>query len=154
MDLKIIETGDGGDAVLIGNDFETIDGFQNMPYFGMFGGNPGHPTKQFLENEKRFDYWANDLIYRNQSGIQFNSLTEKLLNTTVLTSNTRLKIVETVKKDLKFMKDFAIVDVSVSIESVDRVGIYIKINELSNVEQKEFVYLWDSTKAELINQSI
>ena len=38
-DLQIIENGDGGDAVLNGNDLSIIDGFQNMPYLGMFGGN-------------------------------------------------------------------------------------------------------------------
>ncbi len=154
MDLKIIETGDGGDAVLTGNDFEMIDGFQNMPYIGMFGGNPGHPTKEFLENEQRFDYWANSLVYQNEGNIQFNSLTEKLLSEISLTSASRLKIQETVKKDLKFMNDFSVIDVSVSIVGVDKVSIYIKINELSNVEQKEFVYLWDSTKQELINKNV
>ena len=35
-DLKMVETGDGGDFVLVGADLQLIDGFQNMPYLGCF----------------------------------------------------------------------------------------------------------------------
>ncbi|MBL4810412.1 MAG: hypothetical protein JKY43_10205, partial [Phycisphaerales bacterium] len=57
-DLRIIENGDGGDAVLNGNDLEIINGFQNMPYLGMFGGNIKASTVgEKVENEQAFDWW-------------------------------------------------------------------------------------------------
>ena len=62
-DLVIYETGDGGDVVLKGNDFELTESLFNMPYLAWFGGNPGFSTTgNELENEQRFDYWANSLF--------------------------------------------------------------------------------------------
>ena len=59
-DLKLIETGSGGDIVFNGIDVEVIDGFENMPYLGIYGGNIEQNTKEFLPAEQRFDFWANN----------------------------------------------------------------------------------------------
>ena len=65
-DLVIWETGNGGDAQLLGNDLATTDGLTNMPYLGWFGGNPGFiTTGNELENEQRFDWWGNSLLLNN-----------------------------------------------------------------------------------------
>jgi len=45
MDLEIVETLNGGDLLIKNNDLSMIEGLQNMPYIGMFGGNVGHVTK-------------------------------------------------------------------------------------------------------------
>ena len=37
MDLKLIETGNGGDLVKLGDNLELINGFQNMPYLAKIG---------------------------------------------------------------------------------------------------------------------
>ena len=58
MDLKLIETGNGGDLVKNSKDLEVIFGFQNMPYLALFGGNPGFSTPtQRPENSQAFDWW-------------------------------------------------------------------------------------------------
>ncbi len=152
-DLEIIETGDGGDAVLLGNDLSVIEGFQNMPYIGMFGGNPGHSTVGEKDpDEQAFDWWGNNLLMLSQPSIQFNSLLEKKLETVALTSSGRIEIVNTINDDLEFMEDFAGIEVTASIVSNDRIEINIKILEPDNLESNEFTYIWDSTNAELTQE--
>jgi hypothetical protein len=149
MDLKVIETGNGGDLARKLNDLFVINGLQNMPYLAMFGGNPvSTPTKR-LPNEQAFDFWGNSLFHPNDQGLQFNSTTEKKLLDVALTSSGRVQIENAVKEDLKFMKQFAQVNVSVSITDVDRVEISIKLTKPDNLQEKEFIYIWDSTKKEL-----
>lgn len=144
------ETGDGGDLILKGNDLSVINGFQNMPYLGTFGGNPDQSTTGPKNpDEKAFDYWGNYLFSPNQPKIQFNSLLEKKLTETTISSDGRVQIQRAVQKDLSFMNDFSVVTVEVSIASVDRILIYIKIQEPDNLQSNEFVYIWDGTKQEL-----
>ena len=85
MDLKLIETGSGGDIVFNGSDIEVVSGFQNMPYLGMYGGNVQQSTKEFLPNEQRFDHWGNNLLMLKNENIQFNSDLERLLLNIALT---------------------------------------------------------------------
>lgn len=148
-DLRMIETFDGGDIVLKGNDICVINGFQNMPYLGIFGGNIEESTREFNVDEKRFDFWGNELLMLNNSVIQFNSDTERLFNEVALNSSGRLLIEQTISTDLKFMDEFSTVSVSASIISDNRIEINIKIQEPNNVESNEFTYIWDSTKQEL-----
>lgn len=149
-DLRIIENGDGGDAVLNGNDLEIINGFQNMPYLGMFGGNIKASTVgEKVENEQAFDWWGNNLLMKNNPTIQFNSLLEKKLKDISLTPSGRIEILNTVKQDLEFMNEFSTVTVETSIISTDRIEILIKLQEPDNLESNEFTYIWDSTNSEL-----
>ena len=150
-DLKLIEEGNGGDFVLIGNDIALIDGFQNMPYLGMFGGNPEGSTGDVNTGEQRFDWWGNTVFFDNQSGLQFNSQLEDILRRVALTSSGRLQIEQTAKKDLEFMKDFASIDVAVSLVSDDRIEIAVSVQKPDNLESTNFVYLWDATAQELTN---
>lgn len=150
-DLKMVETFDGGDIVFSGRDLVVIDGFQNMPYLGMFGGNVKQSTKEFNVDEQRGDFWGNSLLMLGQPEIQYNSDTERLLNTTALNSTSRLLIEQTIKKDLDFMTKFAKVVVAVSIIGPDRISITIEIREPNNTESNVFSYIWDSTKLELTN---
>ena len=150
-DLKMIETGSGGDIIFNGSDVEVIDGFENMPYLGIYGGNIEQNTKEFLPGEQHFDFWANNLLMLKNESIQFNSDFERLLMNIALTSSSRIDIEETIKKDLEFMKEFSTVDVSASIISTDRLSIFIKITQPDGEQTKEFVYIWDATKNELSN---
>jgi len=145
----MIETNDGGDFVLIGADLQMIDGFQNMPYIGLFGGNVESNTQQFLPTEQRFDFWGNNLLMLNNAAVQFNSNTERILNQSALTSSARLQIENAVKADLDFFRSFATVSVAASITATDRIEINIRIVELATQESTEFVYIWDSTEQEL-----
>lgn len=148
-DFRMIETNDGGDFVLIGADLQMIDGFQNMPYIGLFGGNVESNTQQFLPTEQRFDFWGNNLLMLNNAAVQFNSNTERILNQSALTSSARLQIENAVKADLDFFRSFATVSVAASITATDRIEINIRIVELATQESTEFVYIWDSTEQEL-----
>lgn len=150
-DFKLIETGDGGDIVISGNDVVIINGLQNMPYLAMFGGNPNGVTPdERVENEESLDWWGNDLFMQNDRSLQFNSLLEQRLKEVSLTSSGRLALINVINQDLNFMRDFADVSVSATIVSDDRIDITIKLDQPGNLESNEFTYIWDSTKNELI----
>lgn len=155
MDLSIYETGSGGDLILKGANLETTESLWNMPYLALFGGNVEQSTPNIVnENEQQFDWWGNNLLIPNEPNLQYNSLTEKTLNETALNSSGRLKIKQSVKKDLAFMSDFADIEVTVSLLSVDRVEIKILMTEPATQNIREYVYLWDATKNEVINQEL
>lgn len=144
------ETGNGGDLVLNGNDFELIGGFQNMPYLGMFGGNVEQKTQGAKpDGELAFDYWANNLLMENNFAVQYNSELERRLREVVITSSGRIQLERSVKRDLQFMAEFSILNVDVLIVSADRIQININIQEPENLKSNELVYIWDSTNNEL-----
>lgn len=150
MDLKVIETGNGGDVLYEGKDLSVITGFGNMPYFALFGGNVEQDTPALrLPEEQAFDWWGNSLLMNNDKSIQFNSLTERTLQNVALNSQGRLQIEQAVIKDLEFMKPFAGVSVAVSIVANDRVKIEIKLTEPQNKEEKQYIYIWDGTLKDL-----
>ena len=161
-DLLLGLTGNGGDAVLLApkdsvvvNDFQLTEGLFNMVLIALFGGNPGAVTAEnFEEGEQRFDWWGNGLFFNNQSELQFNSYTENILNTISLNSQSREIIRGFVQKDLDFLSNLAETTISVSILNVDKVEIYIKLQELTNKQNSEFQFIWDSTKSELIENRI
>lgn len=152
FDLAIVETGNGGDILLKGKDLAIVYGWENMPYLAMFGGNPGFPTPvQTVEEEQRFDWWANSLLFNNDRSLQFNSYTEHTLQTVALNSSGRALIEAAVKKDLEFMKPFADISVSVAIIKTDVVQITIKINKPDNLQEKKYIFIWDATQGGLVN---
>ena len=150
MDVKLIETGNGGDVRRKTKDIFVIEGLENMPYLALFGGNvnASTPTRR-LVNEQAFDWWGNNLLFPNDQGRQFNSLTESRLIDTPLTSSGRIRLEEALKEDLKFMKPFADISVSVTIISTDKVKMLVTVQEPNNLQAKEFVYIWDATKKEI-----
>lgn len=150
MDLELKDIGNGGEIIKNSKDVSVIFGLENMPYLGMFGGNVEASTPVVRgSDEQAFDWWGNNLLSPNDQSLQMNSSTERILKTTPLTSSGRKIIEEAVKNDLKFMRDFAEVTVSVSIESTNRVRIDIKLIRLDNLNEKAFVYIWDATNNEL-----
>lgn len=143
-DVKVYETGNGGDIMILGNDLESCFSFENMPYLGMFGGNVEQVTSQVGQNdEQRFDYWGNAFQSENS---QFNSITENRLITTPLTSEGRTLIENAVKADLFFMKAFSVIFVVVRIISNDWLNISILVQEPSNIQSLEFQFIWDAAK--------
>lgn len=155
MDLEIIETGNGGDLVKKPKDVSVVEGFENMIYLALFGGNveASTPTER-IESEQAFDFWGNTLLMGTDAKIQFNSLTERTLGQVALNSSGRMLIEQAVKKDLSFMADFAVVKVVVKIISVDRIAIGVQITQPDNLQRKEFIYIWDATQAELLAREI
>ena len=151
MDLRVIENaGNGGDLVKTQKDIQVIEGFENMPYLAMFGGNLDASTQRtVLPSEQQFDFWGNTILFPNGQSIQFNSETERTLNTTALTSSGRSIIEAAVKRDLTFMKAFCEVSVAVSIIDSNRVVIGVRLLEPGNQQSRDFIYIWDATRNEL-----
>lgn len=152
MDIELFEDGNGGDIQLNGSDVKTIDGFGNMIYIALFGGNKVSTPIKRIESEQSFDYWGNALLATNNPAIQFNSLTETALNTIPLSSSGRLQIEKAVLADLNFMRSFCEISVSTEIINVDRIKITIVLKELGNQQSKEFIYIWDGTRRDLIGR--
>ena len=145
QDCLILETLNGGDLNKVGNDLALAYGWENMPYLAMFGGNPKQSTPSVrVDGEQNFDWWGNG--YESDGAVQINSETERVLSQVSLNSNGRILIEQAVNRDLEFMKAFANVTVAVSIISDDRVQIDISIQELMNLQNNLFRYIWDNTQ--------
>lgn len=153
MDLELLETGNGGDLNKKGNDLVVVFGFENMPYLGMFGGNKEAVTKPRIESQQSFDYWGNNLLMPNEPSIQFNSLTEKTLETVALNSAGRLLIEEAIKTDLAFMSPFAEITVTTTIISTDHLRIGIGLKQPDNLQEKQYIYIWDATSLTLLDSN-
>jgi phage gp46-like protein len=151
MDLRIVETMNGGDLIRAGNDLEMVGSFQNMPYLALFGGNVKQSTpNQRLFTEQAFDWWGNSLLLFDDIGIQFNSETERTLQSVGLSSASRQIIQDAVNADLQFMQAFAIIVVEVSIIATDVVKIFISLKEPDNLQAQEFIYIWNAALQELV----
>ena len=155
MDLEVIETGNGGDFFKKTKDLSVIEGFESMPYICMFGGNlaASTPTTR-IPTEQAFDFWGNSLLFPNDPDIQFNSETERVLMTVPVNSAGRVLLEQAIKKDLQPMKKFCQIAVVVSILSDDKIGFGIALRKPSNLQQKEFIYIWDATRRELLEREI
>jgi len=150
MDLQLIETGNGGDLFLKGNDLAQVEGFENMIYIALFGGNVAMSTPETrAPNEQCFDWWGNTLLMPNESTQQFNSQTERTLNSVSLTSGNLIYIQNAINADLEFMQPFAKVTVTVTIIGPDKVRLQILVKQPGNLTDKEFLYIWDGTKQDL-----
>lgn len=134
FDLEIIETGNGGDLVLLRNDLSVVNGIDNMPYLGMFGGNVAASTTAERAADAK-DWWGNNLLMQSDFAIQFNSIVEKTLNTTGLSSSGRVIIENAIIEDLQFLAPVAKIKVSVSIVATDRINVDIKISTDIGKEQ-------------------
>ena len=144
MDVQVVETGNGGDLNRAGNDLAMVFSFENMPYLAMFGGNKATVTKPRLETEQAEDWWGNVLLMGNDPSIQFNSYTERALETTPLTSAGRVTIENAIKKDLEFMKPFAEVTVETEIIATNVLRITIRLKQPDNLQERRFIYIWEA----------
>ena len=151
MDLKIIETHNGGDVVLKGNDLVITESLFNQPYISLFGGNAEQSTSDVGDTDhERSDFWGNDLLMRDDIANQFNSNFERAIQETVLNSSGIASLEEVVLDDLEHLKELANVTVRLSLLSNARIKINIHLQELDTLDDQIFVYLWDGTKLESI----
>lgn len=128
-DLLIIETGNGGDAVLRGNDLVLVHGIENKPYLSMFGGD--------------IDWWANDYENPTKPELIWSSETEATLQGVPLNSSGRLKIEQAIVNDLAILKKQtnSQVVVTATITSNNRIEILVQIDNL------DVVYIWNPDTA-------
>ena len=139
MDIAVLESGDGGDFMLIGNDLKMVFGIENQPYLAMFGGNKEASTKNEVVEAQSFDWYGNNLIMRGDQSIQMNSEFEKALDNIELTSAGRVRLVDTIKRDLRFMSVYGKVEITGSIVATDRFDVEILIKQ--NNGQKQIVVI-------------
>lgn len=150
MDLELVETLNGGDIIKTSKDVKVIEGFQNMPYLGMFGGNFEASTpKKRLATEQDFSWWGNNLFAPNNQAQWMNSQTERVLHNVALNSSGRQLIINAIKKDLEFMRSFCEIAVDVKIPATDVVLFAIRIRKPDNLQERDFIYIWDKTMSEL-----
>lgn len=150
IDILLVESGNGGDFLITKDqkDIETIQGYQNMIYLGLFGGNVEQSTKTYAVGEQRFDWWGNSLLQQFPNA-QMNSRTERLLRESAFTSQTRLEIQQAVIEDLRFMQAFADLEVFVSFPNIDKVEIRVNVTKPDGEISATYAFLWDATQQEL-----
>ena len=121
-DLAIVNTGNGGDFTMKGkSDLHVTLNDENEIFLRLFGGNIEQDTKSTRQaGDEDKSFWANNMLF-GDSKIQFNSLTERTLRETEVSSAGRQRIENAIKKDL----DGLTVTVFVSIVGPDKWGVQI-----------------------------
>jgi len=153
MDIALYETYNGGDISIQDNDIYNSSSLWLQIYLALFGGNYEAVTDDNVAgNSERYDYWGNSLL--NDSDEWMNSITERTLNEVSLNSAGRLTIQRAVETDLNYLTKIGNITVNVSILDIDKVEIYITIQEPDSVESKQYRILWIATKAEDIGGGI
>lgn len=142
FDAAIIESGgNGGDMQIVGNDFAIVRNTENMVFLGLFGGNKEAVTKTKITEVQSFDFWGNNLFHPGDPSVQFNSLTEHILDITPVTSAGRVIIENTIKKDLEFFKEFGKYEVEVRVISDDWIKLIVKTFQIAGDEKITIVNL-------------
>jgi hypothetical protein len=116
----------------------------------LFGGNLAASTRERVTGEQDYSWWGNALLMPNLPTQQFNSETERVLNSVALTSGNLPQIQNAVNADLEFMKAFAIITLTVTIIATDAVKINILVREPNNISGKDITFIWDGTAGDLL----
>lgn len=121
-DVAILESGNGGDLVTVGNDVGIFYNDENEIYLRMFGGNVEADYKSRRDQgEQDLSYWGN-FLFGNDPRLWFNSFTERSFKENALSSQGRVNIETAVKKDLAGLD----VNVTVQIIGLNRIKTIIK----------------------------
>ncbi len=151
VDIMIFENGSGGDFNLKNEDIETISGLTNQVYLAFFGGNEEQNTSDDLDElEQRHDWWGNFLLQKEN---QFNSDFERALKTIPLNSSGLIKIENAAKEDLKFLQEFADIEISSEITGINKMALFVNIIE-PDQQSTKLKFVWDGTRQEVIEEII
>jgi phage gp46-like protein len=148
LDLTIFESGDGGDLDLLNDDLNTIEGLTNQVYLALFGGNRQSTDDSLSELDKRGDWWGNEYLEKEN---QFNSIFEQKLKQVALSSSGLQELENAAKEDLKFLEEFADIEVNGSITGVGKLELIVDLIEPNNLSTK-IKFLWDGTRGTLIER--
>ena len=151
-DISLYESGSGGEFNLLSNDLETTGALWNNIYLALFGGNlrPENQSQEFNPDEINFSYWQNETFYSQEPEKQLTSLTESLLNKTVINSKGLNDLEEAVGIDLQYLQALGELDISVSQDGIDRIRIDIFIQESETQTELALKFIWDNTLKEVI----
>lgn len=150
-DLLLYENGDGGELAILYDDLLLVEELYQQVYIAFFGGNTAQNTKdKYLSGEERFDYWANTLIWKEKPSKQFNSFTERTLNSVALNGAGRIEILRAMEKDLSYLSDVLIATLDVEFLSLNKIKLIIEFKQKSNQENKVLQLVYDNAKNEVI----
>ena len=150
-DILLYETGSGGDFVIVNNDLLMGESLYQQIMLALFGGNIEASTKQFyLETEDRFDYWGNQLIWKDVKTKQFNSETERTIRTIALNSSGRLTLIQAIEQDLNYLKAVADISIEVEVLGTSKLRILVNFSEKTNQQDKLLQLVYDNAKGEVI----
>lgn len=150
-DVALFETGNGGDFSIVNNDLLMGETMYQQIYLALFGGNVQASTKpSYLASEDRYDYWGNQLVWKETKTKQFNSETERTIQTTTLNSSGRLAIVRAIEKDLEYLRSVVNLSVEVEIISSNKIRITVSFSGKSNQQNKTLQLVFDNSKNEVI----
>lgn len=150
-DIHLYESGSGGQLALINNDIALTEVLYNQFYLALFGGNiDASTTGNEINGQIRNDYWANSLFFADNSVKQFNSNTERVLDSVVLNSSGRLEIERAVNEDLSYLKNIVNFTVNVYFDQTNKVVIEVKFSKKTDQEEKILQLVYDNAKNEII----
>ena len=150
-DFNVFESGDGGELSIFNNDLSLTELLYQTIYIALFGGNVEASTLgNEIDREERFDYWANDLFFKNNPSKQFNSETERVLSEVTINTSGRLTIKSAVESDLFFIKKIATLAVNIVILDVDKISINISLSAIPNQINRDLQFIWDNARQQLI----
>jgi hypothetical protein len=150
-DVLLFENGDGGEFLILNNDLQLVEALFQQVYLRLFGGNlAANTTGSETSNQQRFDWWGNSLLFANRKEKQFNSNTERVLDSVTLNTSGRIDIERAVRADLEGLNQFANLAVTVFIESSTRVRIEVRLQQPDSIEDKLLQFIWDQAKNEII----
>jgi phage gp46-like protein len=154
-DILLYETGSGGDFAIVNNDLLMGESLYQQIILALFGGNIQASTKQvYLETEERFDYWGNSLAWKDTKTKQFNSETERTIQTVALNSSGRLTIIQAIEQDLNYLKTVADTNIEVEILGNSKIRITVTFSEKTNQQDKLLQLVYDNAKGEVIIEKI
>lgn len=154
-DINLFETGSSGDFAIVNDDLLMGESLYQQIYLALFGGNIEASTKDsYFDSEERFDYWGNSLIWKTEKSVQFNSETERTIQTTTLNSSGRLSIIQSVNNDLEYLKSMINFTVDVQIVKHDSLRIIVGFSAKSNQQDKVLQMVYDNAKKEVIIEKI
>lgn len=112
----MVETKDGGDIVLSGNDLVKVYGIENQPYLCMFSGQ---------------DWWGNKLLLNENPLQRYHSVTEQVFQQVALNSSGRVRIEQAITQDLQTIvaaNPGITIEVVAMLVAPDRLDININLN--------------------------
>lgn len=125
FDIGLAENNNGGDVIVTSNDLVKFYENEGQIYLALFGGNVEANTPDFVTpGTERLDYFGNHFLQKEN---QFNSNTERVLNTTSLGSQGISKIQAAVESDLYYLKKYATITIQVTLDGINRVRVEIRV---------------------------
>lgn len=141
-DVKLFQTGDGGEIVVDGGIVEMSGGLETAVYLSLFGGNEDDDGR----DENPHTWWGN--LDEIDPARRYRSETQNLLRAIPATSNNLRRIEDAATRDLAWLESSNVtssVQVEATIPGVNRVKLTIDIEAYGEKFRFEFVENWKAS---------